>query len=424
MRTALIFLLGFLSALTGCQKGPVIGKPLDSWTEGSLEIHSINTGRGESFFYILPDGTTLLIDASGANPLDDEEESHGHRYCPAKPSEDVSSGEVVAEYIRHFMPNVADGTIDYSIITHYHGDHMGVVIEGMDVHPEGGFIVSGITEVGSKIKIRTAMDRGDVMDPPSKNSFSDRTKLRYGNYLRFLEWSKEKYGTERVVVTPGALDQIALRHAPREDFHIRMLAAGGRVWDGAEGTVTRLPSTEELLSFGPSKNAAHENILSVALHLKYGNFDWYTGGDCQYRGRSTNEYNDIEEPISKVMGHVEGMKADHHATNATNSPELLAALTPDFVIAGTWKENHPNPETVKRFFAANPEVKFMTTNFTEATRKYLTDEGVDPETFLAKQGHIVVRVAPGGFSYTIFILDDSDTKYRVAAIHGPFTCKP
>ena len=124
------------------------------------------------------------------------------------------------------------------------------------------------------------------------------------------------------------------------------------------------------------------------------------------------------------MGHVEGMKADHHATNATNSPELLAALTPDFVIAGTWKENHPNPETVKRFFAANPEVKFMTTNFTEATRKYLTDEGVDPETFLAKQGHIVVRVAPGGFSYTIFILDDSDTKYRVAAIHGPFTCKP
>ena len=420
----LLPLLLSLTVFPGCQGGPVIGKTLDRWSEGSLEIHSINTGRGESFFYILPDGTTMLIDASGANPLDDEEEKHGNKYSPAKPSEDISAGKVVTEYIRHFMPEISDGGLDYAVISHYHGDHMGVVLEGMETHREGGFVLSGITEVGSEIKIRTAVDRGDVMDPPSKSSFSPGMKRRYGNYLRFLEWSGKKNNTVRETAVPGALDQIALSHSPREDFHIRMLAGGGRVWDGADGTVTGLPSKEELLSIGNSPDAAPENILSIALHLKYGDFDWYTGGDCQYRGRSTHGYNDIEELISKVMGHVEGMKADHHATNATNSPELLSALTPDFVIAGTWKDIHPNPATVKRFFKANPDVRFITTNFTEGTGKLLTADGVDPETFLSRQGHVVVRVAPGGGSYMIFILDDGDMDYRVREIHGPFTCKP
>ena len=40
-----------------------IGKALPLWSEGCLDIHFINTGRGECCFYILPDGTTLLVDA-------------------------------------------------------------------------------------------------------------------------------------------------------------------------------------------------------------------------------------------------------------------------------------------------------------------------------------------------------------------------
>lgn len=44
----------------------VVGQSLPAWTEGCLDIHSINTGRGESTFYILPDGTTMLIDAAGS----------------------------------------------------------------------------------------------------------------------------------------------------------------------------------------------------------------------------------------------------------------------------------------------------------------------------------------------------------------------
>ena len=38
------------------------GDLMPAWQEGCLDIHSINGGRGESFYYIMPDGTTMLLD--------------------------------------------------------------------------------------------------------------------------------------------------------------------------------------------------------------------------------------------------------------------------------------------------------------------------------------------------------------------------
>jgi hypothetical protein len=43
-----------------------IGAPLSAWTPGTLDIHQIATGRGNSALIIMPDGTTLLVDAGAA----------------------------------------------------------------------------------------------------------------------------------------------------------------------------------------------------------------------------------------------------------------------------------------------------------------------------------------------------------------------
>ncbi|RPI20839.1 MAG: hypothetical protein EHM61_26170, partial [Acidobacteria bacterium] len=40
-----------------------VNAPLPPWTEGTLDIHQINTGRGNAAFFVFPDGTTLLVDA-------------------------------------------------------------------------------------------------------------------------------------------------------------------------------------------------------------------------------------------------------------------------------------------------------------------------------------------------------------------------
>ena len=41
----------------------VASQELPRWERGMLDIHQINTGTGNAAFFILPDGTTLLLDA-------------------------------------------------------------------------------------------------------------------------------------------------------------------------------------------------------------------------------------------------------------------------------------------------------------------------------------------------------------------------
>ena len=47
----IILALGLSLLTTPCE----IGRPLSHWKEGQLEIHHINTGRGDATFFIFPD---------------------------------------------------------------------------------------------------------------------------------------------------------------------------------------------------------------------------------------------------------------------------------------------------------------------------------------------------------------------------------
>jgi hypothetical protein len=41
----------------------------------------------------------------------------------------------------------------------------------------------------------------------------------------------------------------------------------------------------------------------------------------------------------------------------------------------------------------------------------------------ARQGHVIVRVEPGGARYRIIVLDDSVAPGRVRSVHGPFAAR-
>ena len=38
-------------------------------------------------------------------------------------------------------------------------------------------------------------------------------------------------------------------------------------------------------------------------------------------------------------------------------------------------------------------------------------------------GHVVVRVANGGDTYRVFVLDDRDEQLKIKSIHGPYTSR-
>jgi hypothetical protein len=61
-----IISIGLLLGQSGPDSDGSVGSPLPAWTPGMLDIHQIATGRGNSALTIMPDGTTLLVDAGAA----------------------------------------------------------------------------------------------------------------------------------------------------------------------------------------------------------------------------------------------------------------------------------------------------------------------------------------------------------------------
>ena len=419
-----------------------VGKVLPAWQEGYLDIHSINGGRGEAFYYIFPDGTTMLCDAAGAPPT--ELYSYGtgsSQGVPSKPSVSVSNGAVIVDYIKHFASAVANGRLDYFMTSHYHGDHIGAWrsnynslgwtpydkdgnATGTIDLDKGGFLLNGLPEVGLSIPIDKVLDRGDWSSRPSEDYYDPDGQKRYKMYVNFLDYSARKNGTVRETIQIGHDDQIVMKHdaAKYSSFNVRTIASGGDIWtgNGTEVNTSYVPATAECAA-NHSAWAINENIFSNVFMIHYGNFDMFSGGDIQYTGKSAHPWKDIEKPISKVVKKVEVMKASHHGTSNTNGDELLGVLKPDVLIAGVWRDVQPNPETLQRVLNANPSVRIFTTNLAESNIATLKSKGVNPDNFPGKGGHVVVRVLPEGRKYFIYVLNDEDQHYIVKAKYGPIT---
>ena len=90
-------------------------KALPAWKPGILEIHQIATNRGNSALLILPDGTTMMVDAGaiyGTTPyLSDPLPSGQHR-----------PGEWIGRYAKRRFDASGLTTIDTFLLTHLHGD--------------------------------------------------------------------------------------------------------------------------------------------------------------------------------------------------------------------------------------------------------------------------------------------------------------
>src|SRR4029077_14628370 len=98
---------------------PAANEKLPAWTPGTLDIHHISTGRGNATLFVMPDGTTLLVDAGAAADGIAETDPH--------PDASRSPGEWIARYVKRHVPDSTAG-LDYALITHFHPDHYGQIV--------------------------------------------------------------------------------------------------------------------------------------------------------------------------------------------------------------------------------------------------------------------------------------------------------
>ncbi|HYU43703.1 MAG TPA: hypothetical protein VEQ84_16265 [Vicinamibacteria bacterium] len=365
-----------------------VGQPLPRWTPGTLDIHQINTGRGNAALLILPDGTSLLLDAGdGGNPPP--------RGTPPRPDGSRSPGEWIARYARA----MGVSAIDYGYITHFHDDHL-----------------SAMVDVATRIPIRRMFDRGW---PDYNYPAPDHPELRSPAFLHYREFlAKGTTTAERL--QPGRNDQIVLvKDATRyPQLEVRNVAANGEVWTGT-GTDTRpvFPSLDGV----PREDWPTENMCSLAIRLRYGAFDYFSGGDMPGTPRPGYPvWQDVETPVARAVGPVDVALLDHHGNRDSTNAFLVATLRPRVWIIPVWSADHPGHDVLDRMYSTRlypgPRDVFAT-NMLDANRLVI---GPLLDRLLSAQGHIVVRVAPGGASYQVIILDDAAESYAVKAVHGPY----
>ncbi len=80
---------------------------LQEWKEGHLDSHMIATGRGDAALIVMPDGTSMMIDAGDNAKAKDTQH----------PDNTKKPGEWQAIYMKHFMAQLSDKEhLDYALL--------------------------------------------------------------------------------------------------------------------------------------------------------------------------------------------------------------------------------------------------------------------------------------------------------------------
>jgi beta-lactamase superfamily II metal-dependent hydrolase len=383
---------------------------LEPWKPGTLDIHHLAYGRGNSTFVLCPDATTILIDAGTTE--DALEVS-----SPQKPNTNMRPGEWIAAYLLRQMQAAGRSDLDYFLLTHIHPDHLGDLGPDNPRSPKGDYRLTGLMDIDTRIRIARLIDRGfPEYDYPAPQQAAFAM-----NYLAYVR-TRQRMAEPCERLQPGRANQIRLIREPGRypDFKVRNLAVNGEVWTGSgEGTRHCFP---DLRSLG-KENFPTENMCSAAIRISYGAFDYFTGGDLTCDAEETGEpWRDIETQVARASGPVDVAVANHHAYFDAVGPSFVRLLRPRVFIVQAWYVAHPSIQALRRMLSQQlykGERDVYATNVMAANR-------IVNNQFISKlkslEGHIIVRVAPGGREFRVIICDNEDDSNQAKAVFGPYAC--
>jgi len=385
------------------------GAPLGAWVPGTLEIHHLDTGRGNATLILGPDGTSFLIDAGEAH-------SAQKLMSPARPDASHRAGEWIARYVRRDLARVSQDSLNVLLITHLHGDHVGQVVDTSPQSARGNYRLTGASDVADVIRIDELIDRGwPEYDYPAYPV--DPSALNYIALARDLA----RHGTRVQRARAGSMAQLRLRRNPTAfpEYNARILAVNGEVWTGSgESATKRFPS---LTNLSPEALPS-ENMCCAAVRLQYGNFAYYTGGDltCDTNyGRFP--WHDIETPVAKAAGRVSVAVANHHGYFDACGPAAIRLLRPQVWVLPTWHASHPATSVLAALVREELYAGKRSVFATGMAQAALAVNDRFANSLANIEGHVVVRVAPGGRSFRVDVVNAADESDTVVAAFGPYS---
>ena len=367
-----------------------VGKPLALWSEGELDIHTISTGRGECLFFILPDGTTMVVDAGEFS-----RETSDYKNVLQRPDANTRPTKVYGDYIKHFLPR-GKSAIDYMHISHFHMDHMGNLEKEYTKDESGTYTLAGVTALYHHIPFMEANDRAYGNYDGLKVSSMSEAAL--ANWRKFVDYQVARKALRASQFKLGAVNQFALKYnaAAYPTFRIENVCANCCLW-----------KNNQAVDIYAQKGAAKaENAASCGSVIRYGDFDFFTAGDI-------GDYYDYEYAVAEVVGQVEATKAHHHLSPHSNCTKAQNVIKPKVLVATSFYVREIQPDKSKFDYITTGGCDIYCTSVGESL---LTKYPTDYAKCEATSGHIVIRVAKGGESFKVYTLDDMSSDYRVKSI--------
>ncbi|MEI7790955.1 MAG: MBL fold metallo-hydrolase [Alphaproteobacteria bacterium] len=280
--------------------------------DAALQMVSIDVEGGGGTLFVTPDGKSLLIDTG--NP--DVSRATGDH---------PSSERIVAA-----ANALGVRKIDYLLITHYHGDHIG-----------------GFEGLLKRIPIGTVIDHGENREtkasPAPNASEIDMKNPPPGS---------SAYGYNKYVEMIGKRPHIVAR--PGQVFHIGGMTVTIVMAD-AKPISKPLPGAGEA---NPScagmepmaNNGGEENARSTASVISWGKTRIAAFGDLTW-----DREKDLFCPTDRV-GKVDVYLATHHGTGLSGSPAAVNALAPVVAIVGNSARKGADAERMKTI-KASPRIQ-------------------------------------------------------------------
>lgn len=410
-----------------------VGKPLPAWTDGTLDLHHISTGFGDSAFYILPDGTTMLVDAGEMDRS--SARVHSPRNAPPRPDDSRPPYEWIVDYIAQVCPGLK--RIDYAFMTHFHSDHMGCLCDLSPEADNGAYKLVGFTGVGDALVFDRLIDRAfpnydyplALDDPKLVAAYGEhpefvKTRETMDNYHAFVAYHQKHNGLQAEKFQVGAKDQFVLVKDAKKypAFEIRNICGNGEVWTGVDTVAKQYVPPIEDLELGELPD---ENVVSCGIRMRYGRFTFFNGADIPgVLGIGQPAWRDLETPVAQVVGSVDVHNLNHHGYRDTHNTFFVQTLRPRVYIHQNWSSDQPGHDVLSRLTSQHlyPGPRDLFCTYMNEANRIVIGPALD-RAYKSMYGHIVVRVAPGGDSYQVIILDDTTTDRLVTSIHGPYQSK-
>jgi beta-lactamase superfamily II metal-dependent hydrolase len=256
-----------------------------------LKIISIDVEGGAATLYVTPEGRSLLIDTGWPTGRGGPRAAQGEAPVPAS----LSSAERIVAAARA----AGLARLDYIVISHYHVDHVGGLMDLVKLFPIGQVIDHG----PNREPLREGLNPGQLANAPA---------TQYLLYTAAIAGLKHRVLAAGERLRVGGLELIVVN----SDGAIspRALPGSGGPGKDCDGLASK------------AENGGEENPRSLGLLLRWGKARILSLADTTW----TLEHK-LVCPMNRI-GRADLMFANNHGSDLSNPWSLLASLAPRVVV--------------------------------------------------------------------------------------------